>query len=179
MSNPTYATVTPANMELSPCQVTFNSVDLGGTLGNVTIIPKYSLSEIKADQYGSLVLNRKVSGLDIQVKTELAETKLKDNWSVIFPFGTMHTSGGNKAMQLDSQVGMDQLTYAHQLTLHPLAAASGDVTTDHTFFKACADAASQLVLGPTEQHKLPITWNVLPDTTQTPPRLYRFGDTTI
>ena len=47
----TYPTVTPSNMFLSPVQVKFgpsgSQVDLGGTLGNVVITPKYTKADIE------------------------------------------------------------------------------------------------------------------------------------
>lgn len=176
---PSYANVTPTNMELSPVQVVYNSVDLGGTLGNAVINVKYTKADIKADQFGSTVLDRKVSGLDITVTTELAEVKNKSTVQVIFPMATMHTSGSETALEWDSQVGVNDLSYAQTLTLHPLSITAGTVDYDHTFFLATASSESTITYGPTEQAKMKIIWNVLPDTTVTPARFYRYGNTTI
>lgn len=174
-----FASVDPTQMELSPCKVTFDSVDLGGSLGNVVITPKYTKSDIKADQYGTTVLDRRVSGLEIQVTTELAEIQNKDIWKVVFPHAELITSGPDKAIQFNSAIGDGDLSNAKVLSLHPLSKDVADDSTDHTFFKACASADSQFVLSPTEQAKLKIVWNVLPDTTVTPPKFYRYGKTTI
>ena len=73
-----YATVTTSNMELTPMRVTYNGVDLGGTLANVVISAKYAKSNILADQSGSTVRDRRVSGVEITVTTELSEIKNKD-----------------------------------------------------------------------------------------------------
>ena len=75
-----YATVTPGNMELTPCRVKFKGpgalsfVDLGGTLGNVNVKFKFEKADIKADQFGSTVLDRRVKGIMGTIETELAET---------------------------------------------------------------------------------------------------------
>ena len=60
------ATVTTSNMFLSPMQVKFgpsgSQIDLGGTLGNVVVTPKYTKADIKADQSGTSIRDRRVSG---------------------------------------------------------------------------------------------------------------------
>jgi hypothetical protein len=178
-----YATVNTANMDLTPCQVLFDSgsgpVDLGGTLKNVEVAPKYTKSDIKADQLGTTVLDRRVSGLEIQVTTEVAEILLKTNWDIVFPHATPIVVGPKTAIQFNSAVGDSDQGNAGKLTLHPLSQAPTVVDFDHTFYKACSSADSKFVLSPTEQQALKIVWNVLPDLTVNPPRFYRFGDTTI
>jgi len=174
-----YATVTTSNMELTPVRVNFNAVDLGGTLKNAVITAKYTKADIKADQLGTTVLDRRVSGLEISVTTEVVEIQNKDVWKVVFPHATEITSGAKKAIQFNSQVGDGDLSNSHQLILHPLSQPDATVDFDHTFFKACSNAESTITYGPTEQAALKIVWNVLPDTGVTPARFYRYGDTTI
>ena len=165
-------------MELTPVRVKFSGTDLGGTLGNVVINAKYTKAEIKADQFGTLVLDRRVSGLEITVTTELNEVLNKANWNVVFPHAQYLTTS-TAAIQFNSAVGDSDLSRAHVLLLHPLSLADADVSSDHTFFKACASAESSITYGPTEQAKLKIVWNILPDTSVSPAKLYRYGDTTI
>lgn len=180
---PTYPTVTPGNLELTPMQVKFqgptdvSSTDLGGTLGNVTISSKYMKADLKADQFGETVLNRKVSGFQMTVTTEFAEVKNKSLFKILFPHGSL-VGSGEKAFDWVTAIGDDDLTNAGKLTLHPLSRASSDVNYDWTFFKACASAESEFVFGPTEQVKAKIVWNILPDMTTTPARFARLGDTT-
>lgn len=173
------------NMELTPCRVFFTppgataEVDLGGTLKNVVVAAKYTKSDIKADQLGTTVLNRKVSGIEVTVTTELAETLNKDLWKIVFPFATQITTSTG-AIEFDSNVGDDDLSHAGKLRLHPQSQSDATVTYDHTFFKACANSDSTITFSPTEQQTLKIMWNVLPDTSVTgQPRFYRFGDTTL
>ena len=65
------AVVTTTSMELTPARVTFDGVDLGGTLGNVVIKPVFAKNgEIKSDQTGSdTVLDRRVTGTSCTVET--------------------------------------------------------------------------------------------------------------
>lgn len=171
------AVVTPGNLELSPCRVTFNGVDLGATLGNVTVSPKYSKVPLKADQFGDQTdIDYVVNGFSVQIETELAETSLKDNWKVVFPNARLITSGGNKAMYFENMVGDKDSSHAAILLLHPLSSVNGDLSHDHRFYKAVATAESQYVFSPGTQSKLKIVWKVLPDTAVVPPRFYFIGD---
>lgn len=176
---PSFATVTTTNMELTPVRVKFDGIDLGGTLANAVITAKYTKADIKADQLGTTVLDRRVSGLEINVTTELNEIQSKDIWKVVFPHSSLIVSGVKKAIQFNSQVGDSDLSNAKVLSLHPLSQIDAVVDFDHTFFKACSNADSAITYGPTEQARLKIVWNVLPDTTVQPARFYRYGDTTI
>lgn len=171
------AVVTPGNLTLTPCRVTFNGVDLGATLGNVTISPKYSKVPLKADQFGDQTdIDYVVNGFSVTVETEIAETALKDNWKVVFPNGRLVTSGGNKAMYFENMVGDKDSSHAAVLLLHPLSNVDGDLSQDHKFYKAVASAESQYVFSPNTQGKLKIVWRVLPDTGVVPPRFYFYGD---
>lgn len=172
MSN---AVVTTSSMELTPMRVTFNGVDLGGTLANVVINAKYSKSEIKADQSGSTIRDRRVSGIEVTVTTELAEIKNKDIWKVVFPHATL-ISTGTAAIDFKQNIGDGDLSNAHELVLHPLSQSDATVSQDYTFFKAVASAESSITYGPTEQARLKIVWNILPDESAVPNKFFRYGD---
>lgn len=173
-----YATVTTSNMELTPMRVTYDGLDLGGTLGNIVISAKYSKSNILADQSGSTVRDRRVSGLEITVTTEISEVQFKNNWKVVFPHATKLGSGNTTAAAIDflENMGDGDLTHAKALVLHPLSKPDLDVSTDYTFYKAVASAESTITYGPTEQARLKIVWNILPDESATPNKFFRYGD---
>ena len=176
-----FATVTPTNMELSPMKVLFGAsgsqVDLGGTLSNITISAKYMKSPLHADQFGQSVLDRRVSGVEVTVTTELAEIQDKDIWEVVFPHAEkLGTGSGSGASILFSEaIGGSDLDVAKLLTLHPLSKDLSDTSTDYNFYKAVASEESQIVYGPTEQARLKIVWNILPDTSTEPARYFKFG----
>jgi hypothetical protein len=173
------ANVLTQNMELSPCRVTFDGVDLGGTLKNVNVRVEFTKAEIKADQSGETVRDRRVSGLKIQVETELAEVQLKDRWKVVFPHAKLVTSGLNKMMYFQAAIGDSDLAHAKVMVLHPLSKADVDLSMDHKFFLAVADAKSEYIQSPTEQARLKIIWNILPDDSVSPERFYIHGDPSI
>jgi len=165
-------------MELSPMRVKFNSVDLGGTLAGVVITAKYVKSPILADQSGSTVRDRRVSGIEISVTTELAEIQNKDVWAVVFPHATKVGTGTGALAAIDfkENMGDGELAKAEQLVLHPLSKADADLSADYTFFKAIASAESSVTYSPTEQARLKIVWNILPDESATPNKFFRYGD---
>ncbi len=175
MSGPSYAAVTPANMELTPSRFKFGGVDLGGTLGNVAIKPVYEKAEIKADQFGSSVLDRRVKGVKITIETQLTEVKNKDNWMVVFPHLRDATSG-SRVLDFVSKVGESDLALAKELLIHPLSLADSDVSGDFFAWKATAEAASDYTLGPDGQTTLKVLFNLYLDTSVTPARLARLGD---
>ena len=170
-----YATVTTSSMELTPMRVTFDGVDLGGTLSNVVISAKYAKSNIMADQSGSTVRDRRVSGIEITVTTELTEIQNKDIWKVVFPHATL-ISSGTAAIVFKENMGDSDLANANLLTLHPLSKIDADLTTDYNFYKAVASAESTITYGPNEQARLKIVWNILPDESVQPNQFFKYGD---
>jgi len=162
-------------MELTPMRVTFDGVDLGGTLANVVISTKYSKSNIMADQSGSTVRDRRVSGIEITVTTELTEIQNKDIWAVVFPHATLIATG-TKAIVFKENMGDSDLSKATLLKLHPLSKADADETGDYNFYKAVASAESSITYGPNEQARLKIVWNILPDESVQPNQFFKYGD---
>lgn len=177
-----YATVTPGNMELTPMQVSFKGpsdsafVDLGGTLGNVVVSYKYKKADIKADQLGETVLDRRISGLEVMVTTEFAEIKNKTLFRVLFPASNLVGNSPTDYVQFNSAIGSGDIENAGILKLHPLSVAPTDETFDYYFWKACSAEETEVTYGPTEQAKAKIVWNVLPDTSTVPARFFRYGD---
>lgn len=174
------AVVTTSKMELTPMRVTFNGVDLGGTLSNVVVNTEYSKAEIKADQSGDTVRDRRTSGLNITVTTELAEIQDKDIWKVVFPHAQLVDGGlAGKQMYFVNNIGDSDLANAKPLVLHPLSKQDSDLSGDFNFYLACSDAKSEIVYSPTEQTKLKIVWNILPDDSVVPNAFFVYGDPSI
>lgn len=264
-----YATVDSTKMELTPMRVSFKKpgaaqfTELGGTLNNVNVVIKYEKAEIKADQLGSTVLDRRVKGLIISVETEITQTQDKFNtWKTVFPHalftglsltgasmtaaspavvtktahgliagdeimftgGTLPTGvsfnkkyyvlaagitandfefsevdGGTPVagtgsagsailveklspgtyLDFKSAVGDGDLSNAGELLLHPLSQPDAVLDFDWTFFKATAQADSQVTYGPDKQVTVKCVWNILPDTSVTPAKFARHGNASL
>lgn len=174
-----FASVTPGNMELTPCRIKYDGVDLGGSLGNVKVNVTYDKADIKADQFGTSTLDRVNSGLNVSIETELVEYQNKDILKVVFPNAIELVSGMNKAAYFVSKVGEHDLSLAKQLILHPLSKQDADLSGDWLFYQAVADGKSVITFGPQEQIKLKLLWNVYIDTSVQPARFCFHGDPSI
>lgn len=173
------ADVTTNNMELTPMRVTYNGVDLGGTLGNVVVNFGTSKADILADQSGKTVRDRRISAQNFKITTEIAEIKNKDNWKVVFPHFNLVTQGGFQSIYANAQIGASDLAVAQQLVLHPLSLVDADTSGNYLFYKAVASEESEITYGPEEQARLKIVWNVYPDDSVSPERFFLHGDPTI
>lgn len=172
------ANVNPLNIPLSPMRVKAGGVDLGGTVGEVTLSIKYEMADIMVDQFGKSILDKVVSGLAYSVKTTLAEVKNKDNWKVLFP--SIHQVGsGPTSIYSDMQIGDHMLPKSIPLLLHPLENADGDLSEDYLFYKATATQVTEIKYGPEKQSGLSIEWVIYPDTSAVPARYMLHGDPSI
>ncbi len=172
--------VTVENLELTPQRVTFDGVDLGGTLDNVGLEIEYMKAELFADQFGKSVEDRRINGVKITVKTKIAEVRDPDVWAKVFPHATLITNGPNKAVEFRYPIGASDLDVAAVLTLHPVVKPDGEVDQDHTFWKATPAEVSPITYGPEEQSGLEVTWNCYRETlVDGTDRIYRFGDPTL
>lgn len=174
------ANVVVSKFDIGPVRVTFDDLDLGGTLDNATVQFKYEKADMKADQAGTTILDQAVSGLDVTVETAIAEVTNIDVLKKIFPNATPVEAGANKALDFGNQVGERMLaTKSKVLILHPLNRTDADLTQDWYFYKAAPTEESSYVHSPTEQGKMKIVWRILLDLTQDPPVMFRRGDNTI
>lgn len=173
-----FAQTDTAQMELSPAKVIFDGVDMGGTAGNVKVSIQYTKAEMKIDQTGETVVDRRVSGLTCKIETVISEIQNKQNWKVAMP-NANKVGVGPYSVYFQSKLGESDYALAKTLVLHPLSKADIDKAGDFNFYKVCAESATEITYGPTEQQGLKIVWNVYPDTATTPSRFFTYGDPTI
>ncbi len=165
----------PEKMELTPQRVKWGGVDLGGTLGGVTIEPKYSKGEIKADQSGTTVLDRRLNGFECKVSLELAEVRDIEKLATLFPNAVLNMA--NDGITFGLPIGNSDLDQAQELNLHPIVADDSDTSTDWTFFKAFPSEESSFVYGPEEQVKAKLVFNIMPLISGTDePLFFRIGE---
>lgn len=173
-------TVTTNKIELSAQRWNYKGVDLGATIGGTTVTIKTEKAEVKADQKGTTVVDRRVTGIMVTIEGELEQTRAVDTWKTIFPNGVKLTAAGSKeAIELGAPLGSADVDLAGLLTLHPVVAADADISKDISVYKATPSEESAIVYGPDATAKLKLVMNVYEDTTSTPPRWMRFGDSSI
>jgi hypothetical protein len=160
-------------------RVTFNGNDLGGTADGVSLSIHYESAPIMVDQFGKTEIDRKVSGQSYRVKMTLAEIKNKDKVKVVLPSAHEISSGGNKMIYSDMQVGDSLLGHAAVLLLHPLEASDTDLSEDYKFFKAVCIGATEVKYGPDKQSGMALEFVVFPDTGVSPARFMIYGDPSI
>jgi hypothetical protein len=173
------ANVNTQELDLGPCRVTYGGLDLGATMGNVAVKIKYSKADMKMDQTGTTIVDKRVSGLNITIESALAQVLDKNIWKKAFPTASLVTSGLNTGMLFDNKLGLSSYAGAQPLVLHPLNKADADKSNDYNIYKAYPTEESDIVFGPTEQQKLKIVWAVFPDVSQSGyPQLF-IGDPTV
>lgn len=174
-----FSTVTPTNLDLGPCRVSFDGIDLGGTKGGVTITPEMSMAPITVDQYGDTELDHRVSGMKWRLKVGLAEVIKKENWKVAFPFADLVADGADKKIVFDLKMGQSLLALAKELIIHPLNQDDAVLDGDFTFPKAAAMSASEIKLSPDEQQVLEVEFIIYPTITLGVPIFGTHGDESI
>lgn len=173
MSNPT---ITTQNLDIGPCIVNYNGVDLGSTLDKVVVTMKYVKSPLHADQTGSTILDAAISGIDISVAFALAETRDKTKVAAIFP--NMDYGGTSPADFLDmkNKVAVRDFTQSKVLFLHPIVEVDAGLNFDWYFYNALSTEESALTISASDQYKMKVSFRIYPDTSVSPMRFFRYGD---
>jgi hypothetical protein len=136
----------------------------------------YTKSDLKADQYGDTVLDRRVSGFNSDIEFTLAEINDITKWKVAVPNSTLVGTIPNRSIVFLSKIGESDLSLAHTLTLHPLSKADADLTGDITFPLATAESVSEVDFGPKAQQGLKCKMHVYPNTAVSPAIFLIHGD---
>jgi hypothetical protein len=118
------------NVKLGVCTITYGGVDLGYTQGGVQVSVKTDTHKVNIDQFGKTTVNELIMSRDVSVKVPLAETTL-ENLVAIMPGATLVTgAGGEKSVDVDAGIGVDLLSIAKELRLHPVAKPANDYSED-------------------------------------------------
>ena len=119
------------NVKMGTCNISYDGVDLGLTMGGVEVDVTTSTHETKVDQYGDTIANEFIMGRMIAVKVPLAETTL-ENMEKIMPGATLTTDG----VKASGTVTVSAV---------PIADESVTVNGVQMVFKAVADVASDQI----------------------------------
>lgn len=152
-----------SNVDIGPCSVYLQGVDLGHTQGGVTLTYEPSSVELKVDQYGDTPVDYALLGESVMVTCNLAEIT-EANVAKAITNSTLSTSGGDSMVKLGATAGARYSTNAGgQLILHPLANAANDLSGDVTLYNVIIDDSVELNYSPSEQKILQVTFKALID----------------
>jgi len=129
------------NIELGPCRITVNDVDVGATLGPVRLTIGAIWRERRSDRYGATVTDRIAVGTQIRVRFRIAE-KTRANLETALPQATAETD----YVSLGRSPGFKASGAAVSLRLHP--EERSDTGRDVLLHKAVATGALELAYGP-------------------------------
>lgn len=154
------------NVKLGPCRITFNGVDLGYTKGGVEVEVETSTHEVNVDQFGETNIAEYITGRNCMVSAPLAETTL-ENLVAIMPGATLVTDGVDPAImkvEVTPNVGVDLLSIAAELSLHPSALPESDKSQDFTLPKTATPGAISYAYKLDEERIFNVTFKAYPDT---------------
>lgn len=156
--------------DLGPCQVTFNSVDLGKTKGGVKFRDSMNQVEVMEDQAGSTPVDHIQTGRKISVEVPMTRSTLAQLAAVIPGVSNFTTY-----LKVSNHAGIARAATAAKLVLQPLVdgVPSGDALT---IFKASPNMDMELTFDNENQRVYKVTFNVYPDSTAGNV-LYQIGNT--
>jgi len=120
------------NVKVGPCSVTFNSVDVGHTIGGIEVVYSPQYKDIKVDKYGESIVEKVQTGEGLMVKCKLAESVYANIQNAI-PLGTLAAA---TRLTIGKEAGARLSSVAHELVLHPLENGAGDLSDDIVLYKA-------------------------------------------
>ena len=147
-------------IQLGVCSVTYKGVDLGHTIGGVTVTYTPEYHETKVDKYGSSVVEKFLVGERIVAKGSLAEWTLA-NLQVAISQGTLQ---GDDSVSIGSVAGKKASLTAGLLVLHPLAAGAVTVRDfDVCIYKAVVTNELAIEMKNDGEKLLPVEFDGLVD----------------
>lgn len=109
-------------IQLGICDVTYKGVNLGHTIGGVTVTYTPDFHETSVDAYGSSVVEKFLVGERLKAKVNLAEFTIA-NLQTAINQGTLQ---GDDAVSVGSKSGKRASANAGLLLLHPINSPASD-----------------------------------------------------
>lgn len=120
------------NIKLGVCTVTFKGVDLGHTIGGVTVTYTPEYKETSVDKFGKSIVEKFLVGERVKAKFSLAEWTLANLQKVI----DQNTLQGDDSISVGSIAGKKATVNAGMLLLHPIENAASNLNDDFGIYKA-------------------------------------------
>jgi len=147
-------------IQLGVCSVTYKGVDLGHTIGGVTVVYSPEYHETSVDQYGKSKVEKFLVGESLSAKVSLAEFTIANLQRAI----NQGTLVGDDAVSMGSNAGKRASLNAGLLLLHPLNAASNDTRAyDVAIYKAVVTNELSIEFKNDGERVLPVEFDGLID----------------
>ena len=159
-------TITPTQIKLGACQVTFGGTDLGATSGGVVFTYTPTFVDFVPDQL-TIKTNKFLTAETAEVTVPLAEYTV-DQLNIAIPAGSQTTDGSQSKLEF----GGGTITSADfkELILTPVTGGSGTLDTDAnlkvTCHKALPTAAVPLAFNKDGPRIIEITFDIIRDSTK-------------
>lgn len=120
-------------IQLGVCTVVYKGVDLGHTIGGVTVTYTPDFHDTSVDQYGTSVVEKFLVGERLKAKFNLAEFTIANLQNAI----NQGTLQGDDAVSVGSAAGKRASAKAGLLVLHPINSPASDTRQfDVAIYKA-------------------------------------------
>jgi hypothetical protein len=157
---------TLSNIRVVPSTVTWNSVELGYTEGDIEISMEEQVVDITAHQTGSELLDSIRTGSSVEVTVTLKETSLTQLQTLFEVAGGTNTpaSGTKGSGWGSSQQFTGQLADAQKLVIHPIAEGAS-LLKDIAFWKAYP-MLNSLTISSENPQTVAVTFKIFRDTSK-------------
>jgi len=166
-------------LELGPCQVEYDSADLGKTNGGVTVTIKDDSVDLVSDQYGSSPEDTIITGTSVEVTMALAEIDISTLESILQPqIDTAGETSSADAVAGRNKVGTSLLTEGAilKLTKYAGGAPSTDAKDVLVFPAAAPLGDVELSYDASNQRVLNATFKCFPGIVNSEDCIYYIGD---
>lgn len=165
-----------SQITIGACDVTWNNVDIGHTLGGAKVTYTPSYADIKADLYGDTPYDKRLTGELIEITMTLVQWDLDVVQDAGLPIAgtesaTKRTYGSEAAASLRSK--------AARLVLHPSRLDGSDRSEDIVVYKAAVHNAVTINFENSNEKGMEVTFIGLIDTDNASGNLlFMMGDST-
>lgn len=149
-------------VKVGACDVTFNSLDLGHTVGGVEVSYEPEYMDVTVDKYGKTVVEKFLIGEKLTAKVPLAEFTIA-NLRTSMPQATF-AGAANARILLGASAGQSARADSAQLVLHPRN--EGTRAFDVVMHKAYVESTIELMHKVDEQKTIEVTFVALLDETK-------------
>jgi hypothetical protein len=150
------------NVKLGVCAVFYKGVDLGYTQGGVQVTVATQTHKVNIDQFGKSTVNEIIMSRDVSVKVPLAETTL-DNLVATMPGASITGTGSDKKAIVTSGIGVDLLSIAGELRLHPIGKDATDYSEDFVIPLAATSGGMNFAYEVEKERIFDVTFTGYPD----------------